>query len=267
MASSWSIPDGDAVPIWPLQRSRAVAARGAYWILVQRCTAGRARLAPAATRHLATVWTTRLHPRAPDLERLSVQRQPELGHSQVSTMPIVDDIAGFARMSACAPRTLAVVGLSAPWHRPSYSAAKCMQRPRVQDFPVNPRYDEVLGPISAKLPYGAGANRTSSIAFASPRKFPPSPGERLPSAPPLLWMQLGISQRRNRAQRASAAGAQNVVICRCVKIEPARLLRRSSQLGRRRGQHVELRTAVFLRDGVRRRGLHPAVMRHKTAGR
>jgi predicted CoA-binding protein len=38
-------------------------------------------------------------------------------------MPIVDDIAGLRRILARS-RTLAVVGLSAQWYRPSYFAAK-----------------------------------------------------------------------------------------------------------------------------------------------
>jgi len=41
-------------------------------------------------------------------------------------MPIVDDIAGLRRILA-ESRTLAVVGLSAQWHRPSYFAAKYMR--------------------------------------------------------------------------------------------------------------------------------------------
>ena len=59
-------------------------------------------------------------------------------------MPIVDDIAGLRRILARS-RTLAVVGLSAQWYRPSYFAAKYMQDHGYRIIPVNPRYDEVLG--------------------------------------------------------------------------------------------------------------------------
>src|SRR3954464_1869954 len=66
-------------------------------------------------------------------------------------MPIVDDIAGLRRILSSS-RTLAVVGLSANWYRPSYFAAKYLQDHGYRIFPVNPRYQEVLGaPAYAKL--------------------------------------------------------------------------------------------------------------------
>ena len=42
-------------------------------------------------------------------------------------------------------RTIAVVGLSAQWHRPSYFAAKYMQEHGYRVIPVNPMYDAILG--------------------------------------------------------------------------------------------------------------------------
>ena len=55
-----------------------------------------------------------------------------------------DDISSLRRiLKSC--RTIAVVGLSAQWHRPSYFAAKYMQQHGYRIVPVNPRYDEVLG--------------------------------------------------------------------------------------------------------------------------
>src|SRR3954471_14249916 len=42
-------------------------------------------------------------------------------------------------------RTIAVVGLSAQWHRPSYFAAKYLQEHGYRVIPVNPNYDTVLG--------------------------------------------------------------------------------------------------------------------------
>ena len=42
-------------------------------------------------------------------------------------------------------KTIAVVGLSAKWHRPSYFAAKYMIDHGYRVIPVNPNYDEILG--------------------------------------------------------------------------------------------------------------------------
>ena len=53
-------------------------------------------------------------------------------------------------------KTLAVVGLSANWWRPSYFAAKYMQEHGYTVIPVNPRYPEIAGrtcyPSIAALP-------------------------------------------------------------------------------------------------------------------
>jgi predicted CoA-binding protein len=55
-----------------------------------------------------------------------------------------DDIHTLRRiLRAC--RTIAVVGISAEWHRPSFFAAKYMQQHGYRVVPVNPRYTEVLG--------------------------------------------------------------------------------------------------------------------------
>ena len=58
-----------------------------------------------------------------------------------------DDIPTLRRvLKDC--RTIAVVGLSAEWHRPSYFAAKYMQEHGYRIVPVNPRYPEILGETS-----------------------------------------------------------------------------------------------------------------------
>ena len=44
-------------------------------------------------------------------------------------------------------KTVAVVGLSAHWHRPSNFAAKYMQEHGYRVIPVNPAYTEVLGEV------------------------------------------------------------------------------------------------------------------------
>ena len=136
-------------------------------------------------------------------------------------MPIVDDIAGLRRILARS-RTLAIVGLSAQWYRPSYFAAKYMQDHGYRIIPVNPRYDEVLGekcfPDLRSIPEPVDL----VDCFRKPGDIPPLADEAIAIGAKVLWMQLGIVNEA-AARRASAAGL-DVVMNRCVKIEHARIL-------------------------------------------
>jgi predicted CoA-binding protein len=136
-------------------------------------------------------------------------------------MPIVDDIAGLRRILA-ESRTLAVVGLSAQWHRPSYFAAKYMQDHGYRIVPVNPRYDEVLGqkcyPDLRSIPHPVDL----VDCFRKSSDIPPLADDAIAIGAKVLWMQLGIVNEA-AAQRAVAAGL-DVVMNRCVKIEHARIL-------------------------------------------
>ncbi|MDQ6680316.1 MAG: CoA-binding protein, partial [Pseudomonadota bacterium] len=57
---------------------------------------------------------------------------------------MADDISSLRRILR-QTRTIAVVGLSAEWHRPSFFAAKYLQERGYRVIPVNPRYAEILG--------------------------------------------------------------------------------------------------------------------------
>ncbi|HXR56943.1 MAG TPA: CoA-binding protein [Casimicrobiaceae bacterium] len=136
-------------------------------------------------------------------------------------MPIVDDIAGLRRILARS-RTLAVVGLSAQWYRPSYFAAKYMQDHGYRIIPVNPRYDEVLGekcyPDLRAIPEPVDL----VDCFRRSSDIPPIADSAIAIGAKVLWMQLGVVNDE-AAQRASDAGL-DVVMNRCVKIEHARIL-------------------------------------------
>jgi predicted CoA-binding protein len=136
-------------------------------------------------------------------------------------MPIVDDIAGLRRI-LLRSRTLAVVGLSAQWHRPSYFAAKYMRDHGYRIFPVNPRYDEVLG--QRCYPDLRSVPEPIDIVdcFRKAEEIPAIADAAIAIGAKVLWMQLGIVND-DAAQRASAAGL-DVVMNRCVKIEHARIL-------------------------------------------
>ena len=135
-------------------------------------------------------------------------------------MAIVDDIAGLRRILAGA-RVIAVVGLSAQWHRPSYFAAKYMQEHGYRIIPVNPNYAEVLG----ERCYPSVAAIPESIqmvdCFRKPEEMVPLAREAVAKGARVLWMQLGI--RNDEAARIASEAGLDVVMNHCVKIEHARI--------------------------------------------
>ena len=136
-------------------------------------------------------------------------------------MAIVDDIAGLRRILAQS-RTLAVVGLSANWYRPSYFAAKYMQDHGYRIIPVNPSYTEVLGekcyPTIAAIPGPIDV----VDCFRKAEEIPALARAAVAKGAKVLWMQLGI--RNDEAARIARDAGLDVVMDRCVKIEHARIL-------------------------------------------
>jgi len=136
-------------------------------------------------------------------------------------MPIVDDIAGLRRILRDS-RTIAVVGLSANWFRPSYFAAKYMQDHGYRIIPVNPTYQEVLGqkcyPNLAAIPEPVDI----VDCFRKPQEMIEIARAAVAIRAKVLWMQLGIVNPE-AAKIAEDAGL-DVVMDRCVKIEHARIL-------------------------------------------
>lgn len=132
----------------------------------------------------------------------------------------MDDIPKLRRiLQSC--RTIAVVGLSANWFRPSFFAAKYLKEHAYRIVPVNPAYPEILGekcyPALSDIPYKVdlvdcfrksaeiGALADAAIAIGAK----------------VLWMQLGVVNEEAK-KKAEAAGLE-VVMDRCMKIEHARL--------------------------------------------
>jgi predicted CoA-binding protein len=132
----------------------------------------------------------------------------------------MDDIATLRRILK-ASRTIAVVGLSANWYRPSYFAAKYLQEHGYRVIPVNPQYDHVLG----EKCYRSLAEIPEKVdivdCFRKGEEIPAIAGEAIAIGAKVLWMQLGVTSPEAR-RRAEAAGLE-VVEDRCVKIEHARL--------------------------------------------
>ena len=117
-------------------------------------------------------------------------------------------------------RTIAVVGLSAEWHRPSYFAAKYMQEHGYRVIPVNPAYDEILGEKCYKSLRDIPDPVDIVDCFRKSPEIPAIAEDAIAIGARVLWMQLGVHNAVARA-RAEAAGLE-VVEDRCVKIEHGR---------------------------------------------
>jgi uncharacterized protein len=117
-------------------------------------------------------------------------------------------------------RTVAVVGLSAQWHRPSYFAAKYLQEHGYRIIPVNPMYDEILGERCFKSLKDLPGPVDVVDCFRKSAEIPAIAEEAVAIGARVLWMQLGVESAAAR-ERAEAAGLQ-VVENRCMKIEHGR---------------------------------------------
>lgn len=132
----------------------------------------------------------------------------------------MDDINTLRRiLREC--RTLAVVGLSANWHRPSNFAAKYMQEHGYRVIPVNPQYREVLG----EKCYASLRDIPHPVdmvdVFRKTDDVLPVAEDAVAIGAKVLWQQLGV---RNEAAAALARDrGLETVMDRCVKIEHGRL--------------------------------------------
>jgi hypothetical protein len=135
---------------------------------------------------------------------------------------MTDDISTLRRiLRDC--RTIAVVGLSADWNRPSNFAAKYLQQHGYRIVPVNPRYagSSVLGERChaslEQVPHPVDMvdvfRRTDDVL--------PIARQAIAIGAKCLWQQIGVVNVE-AAQMAREAGL-DTVMDRCVKIEHARL--------------------------------------------
>ena len=131
-----------------------------------------------------------------------------------------DDIATLRRILR-ESRTIAVVGLSAEWHRPSFFAARYMQQHGYRIIPVNPRYESVLGERCHASLETVEEPIDIVDVFRRTEDVLPIAEQAIAAGAKCLWQQIGV-KNVEAAERAAAAGL-DVVMDRCVKIEHARL--------------------------------------------
>jgi predicted CoA-binding protein len=117
--------------------------------------------------------------------------------------------------------TLAVVGLSADWYRPSFFAAKYMQEHGYRIVPVNPKYPKILGeksyPDLKSIPFPVDL----VDVFRKPGDCVPIARDAVAIGAKTLWLQIGVINEE--AEKIARDAGLDVVMDRCVKIEYARL--------------------------------------------
>jgi predicted CoA-binding protein len=132
----------------------------------------------------------------------------------------MDDLDTLRRILAT-HRTIAVVGLSADWFRPSYFAAKYMLDHGYTVIPVNPKYSEILGCKAYASLRDIPVRVDMVDVFRKPADVLPIAREAIDIGARCLWQQLGVANLEADAL-ARAAGLDSVMD-RCVKIEHGRL--------------------------------------------
>ena len=120
-------------------------------------------------------------------------------------------------------RTIAMVGASSHWNRPSFFAMKYLQQKGYRVIPVNPREagKEILG----EKAYADLADIPDKVdmvdCFRASAQVPPIADGAIKIGAKVLWMQLGV-RNDDAARKAEAAGLK-VIMNRCPKIEYGRL--------------------------------------------
>ena len=133
---------------------------------------------------------------------------------------MTDSISTLRRiLSEC--RTVAVVGLSPEWHRPSHFVAKYLQQHGYRIIPVNPRSAEILGErcyaslleIPERVDMVDVFRRTADVL--------PIAQQAVQIKARCLWQQIGVLNLE--ADKLARDAGLDSVMDRCVKIEHARI--------------------------------------------
>jgi predicted CoA-binding protein len=131
-----------------------------------------------------------------------------------------DDISTLRRILRD-NRTVAIVGLSADWHRPSNFAAKYLQQHGWRIVPVNPRYDSILGERSYKALEDIPFKVDVVDVFRRTEDVLPFARSAIAIGARCLWQQIGV--KNLEADALVRAAGLDSVMDRCMKIEHARL--------------------------------------------
>ena len=141
-----------------------------------------------------------------------------------STNSFHDDYSDdYIRSVLSGTKTIAMVGASTNWNRPSFFAMKYLQGKGYRVIPVNPRAagETLLGETVVASLKDIPTKIDMVDVFRPSSDVPPIAQEAIDIGAKYLWMQLGIVNEESR-RKAEQAGL-SVVMNRCPKIEFSRL--------------------------------------------
>ncbi len=142
-----------------------------------------------------------------------------------AVMPIDHDGYGdnYIRDILRRVRTIAMVGASPNWNRPSYFAMKYLQHKGYRVIPVNPAAagQDILGEKTYASLKDIPEKVDMVDIFRNSQAAGPITDEAIAIGATVVWMQLSV-RNDEAAKRAEAAGLA-VVMNRCPKIEYGRL--------------------------------------------
>ena len=122
-----------------------------------------------------------------------------------------------------ATKTIAMVGASPHWNRPSYFVMKYLQAKGYRVVPVNPAAagQEILGETAVASLSDVAEPIDMVDVFRNSDAAGPITDDAIAAGAKTVWMQIGV-RNDAAAERAEAAGLR-VVMNRCPKIEYSRL--------------------------------------------
>jgi predicted CoA-binding protein len=124
-----------------------------------------------------------------------------------------------------ATRTVAMVGASPDWNRPSYFVMKYLQRKGYRVIPVNPKAAATGEEILGEHVYASLAEIPEKVdvvdVFRRADAVPGIVDEAIAMGAKVVWLQLGV--RNDDAKATAEAAGLTVIQDRCMKIEYGRL--------------------------------------------
>jgi len=118
-------------------------------------------------------------------------------------------------------QNIAIIGLSDSPEKPSYGVARYLISSGYKIFPVNPKYDSILGVKCYKNLNDIDEKIDIVDVFRRPEHILRVAEKAIEIEARVLWMQLGIINEE-AAKLAHEAGL-DVIMDRCIKVEHRRL--------------------------------------------